>query len=61
MSKKVKDNKIDLPTIPDKYHNANKLEEVENRLYEEKIYIENLKKESYTLSHEMKQKEIEFV
>jgi hypothetical protein len=63
MSKKPKDNKkgVDLPTIPEKYFNVNKLEETENRLHEDKTFIESLKKENYNLFNELKQKELEFV
>lgn len=62
MSKNNKDKKVKLPIVPDNnYMNVNKLEETENRLYEEKQHIEMLKNENYKLSSELKQKEVTFV
>jgi hypothetical protein len=61
MSKNNKDKKVKLPTIPENYINANRLEEAENRLVEEKNFIDSLKKENYSLFNELKQKEHNFV
>ena len=45
MAKKAKDPpKVDLPNIPEKYMNINKIEESESRLLEDKVIIEKLKK-----------------
>jgi hypothetical protein len=62
MSKKQKDPpKVDLPNIPEKYININKIEESESRLLEDKTIIEKLKKENYNLFNELKMKEHEYV
>jgi hypothetical protein len=62
MAKKAKDPpKVDLPNIPEKYMNINKIEESESRLLEDKVIIEKLKKENYNLFNELKIKEHEYV
>lgn len=61
MSKKQKDKKVDLPPIPDKYMNINKLEETETRLVEDKNYIEKLKNENQILFEKLKRSEADFI
>lgn len=56
---KKKDN--NLPTIPEKYLNMNKLEETEHRLIEEKVHSDTLQKDYFDLFNELKKKETEFV
>lgn len=65
MSKKKDAKKPEIPTVstsvPEKYINYNKIEESENRIYEDKNVIEKLKKENYNLFNELKAKEHEYV
>ena len=53
--------KSELPQLQEKYQNMNRLEEIENRMQEERYIIESLKKENLNLFGEIKQKEIEIV
>jgi len=53
--------KADIPQLQEKYQNMNRLEEIENRLQEERYIIDNMKKENLNLFGEIKQKEIEIV
>jgi hypothetical protein len=63
MAKKAKEpaKQVDLPNIPEKYININKIEESESRILEDKAIIEKLKKENYNLFNELKMKEHEYV
>jgi len=53
--------KAELPQLQEKYQNMNRLEELENRLQEDRYIIECMKKENLNLFGEIKQKEIEIV
>lgn len=53
--------KAELPQLQEKYQNMNRLEEIENRMQEERYIIESMKKENLNLFGEIKQKEIEIV
>jgi ribosomal protein L9 len=53
--------KAELPQLQEKYQNMNRLEELENRLQDDRYIIECMKKENLNLFGEIKQKEIEIV
>ncbi len=53
--------KSELPQLQEKYQNMNRIEEIENRMQEDRHIIESMKKENLNLFGEIKQKEIEIV
>jgi len=59
MSKKLEKNIPALSALP--YLNSNRLEEAENKILQDKNFIEKLKEEVYSLKKELNQKEMQYV
>jgi hypothetical protein len=53
--------KTELPQLTEKYQNQNRIEEIENRLQEDRFIIDNMKKENITLYGEIKNQELQIV
>ena len=59
MSKKQEKKNSILPSIP--YVNSNRLEEAQNKINQDKNFIDKIQEENYSLTQELQKKEKQFV